>query len=75
VAAKDPARFEAAAIRWHDRFEVEMRGVGFAESAILLARSPPSATRHRNSASRTSRASAERFRVQSVALEARRRTE
>jgi hypothetical protein len=28
---------EPAAIRWHGRFEVETRGVGFAESQILLA--------------------------------------
>jgi hypothetical protein len=36
IAAKEPARFEQAAIRWHGRFEVETRGVGFAESQLLL---------------------------------------
>jgi hypothetical protein len=30
-------RFEPAAIRGHGRFEVETRGVGFAESEMLLS--------------------------------------
>jgi hypothetical protein len=36
IAAKEPARFEQAAVRWHGRFEVETRGLGFAEAQILL---------------------------------------
>lgn len=72
IERKEPARFEPAAIRWHGRFEVETRGVGFAESEILLGalaalREPVPAL-----GLETIGRLAERFRVQSVALQARR---
>jgi hypothetical protein len=36
-AAKDPPRFERAALRWHARFEQEVPGVGLTESSLALA--------------------------------------
>jgi hypothetical protein len=71
IAAKDPTRFERAAIRWHGRFETETRGVGFAEAQVLLGalaalRDPAPAL-----GLETIARLAERLRVQSVALQAR----
>jgi hypothetical protein len=69
IAAREPAQFEPAAIRWHGRFEVNTRGVGFAESEMLLRRAPRASARF---GLETIARLAERFRTQSVALEARR---
>ena len=72
IAAKEPSRFERAAIRWHGRFEVETRGVGFAEAQILLgalaALRDPVPTMGLETIARL----AERLRIQSVALQAAR---
>jgi hypothetical protein len=72
IARKEPSRFEPAAIRWHGRFEIETPGVGFPESEMLLgalaALREPAPVLSLETIARL----AERFRVQSVALQARR---
>jgi hypothetical protein len=73
IAARDPARFEPAAIRWHARFELETHGVGFAESALLLGAIAALRDPAPQLGLETIGRLAERFRVQSVALEAGRR--
>lgn len=70
VADKAPARFERAGVRWCGRFLVETRGVTIAEAQVLLGalaalRDPAPAL-----ALETIARVAERFRAQSVALQA-----
>jgi hypothetical protein len=36
IAAKEPARFQRAAVRWHGRFELEVRGLEIADAQLLL---------------------------------------
>jgi hypothetical protein len=36
-AAKDPVRYQRAAVRWHGRFELEVRGLTIPDSSLLLA--------------------------------------
>jgi hypothetical protein len=37
IAEHDPSRFEAAAVRWHARWQLEARGVDLASSGLALA--------------------------------------
>jgi len=37
LARKDPRRFERAAVRWHGRFELEVRELALADSQLSLA--------------------------------------
>jgi hypothetical protein len=37
IAKEDPARDGRAAVRWHGRFELEVRGLELAESQLALA--------------------------------------
>lgn len=37
LLARDPARFEPAAVAWHRRWCAELPGIGFAESRAALA--------------------------------------
>ena len=37
IAADDPDRFDRAAVRWHGRFELEVRGLELSESQLALA--------------------------------------
>jgi hypothetical protein len=72
LAAKDPERFETAAIPWHGLFEIETRAVGFAEAQVLLGALAALRDPAPQLGLETIVRLAERFRVQSVALQARR---
>lgn len=37
IADNDPGKFDAAAVRWHARWQLEGRGVDLASSALALA--------------------------------------
>jgi hypothetical protein len=73
LAEKEPQRFDQAAARWHARFVLESRGVGIADSQLLLgavAGLNDVATRVQVE---TIALLAQRYRVSSVVMVARRR--
>lgn len=72
IAAKEPARFQRAAVRWHARFALEIRGLAVAARSSSSVRSPALPIRRRGWLE-TIAAVAERFRSSAVARAARRR--
>ena len=62
LAEREPRRFDRAAVRWHGRFELELRGVSLLESQFALAALASLRGSQREQAARTLRALLERRR-------------
>jgi hypothetical protein len=73
IAAKEPARFQRAAVRWHGRFELEVRGLEIADAQLLLGALAGLREPVPRVSLETIALVADRFRIDSVARSARRR--